>query len=163
MLRGLKNVFGRRVVPVIDPAVAARKLPDIATSVPIDSNRRQSKSSDNRPRLDASRDGTAMVPTTEAHPPAKHAAALLAWLQGPGGRSGTVLACDLEVMHRDLCQDHDWELVGWNAVGRELRRLLGARKEYKRRDGRQLCVYRIPPAHQTHCVSALPVQLVRTG
>ena len=87
------------------------------------------------------------IPTIQARPAGDHAAALLAWLQGAGGRSGSILASELENMHRDLCHELDWELVGWVAVGRELRRILGTRKEYTRRAGRQLCVYRIPPAN----------------
>ena len=87
-----------------------------------------------------------VIPTIQARPAADHAAALLAWLQGAGGRSGSILASELEDMHRDLCHELDWEPVGWVAVARELRRILGTRKEYTRRVGRQLCVYRIPPA-----------------
>lgn len=84
--------------------------------------------------------------TIQARPPADHATALLEWLQGPGGRTGTILSTELEAVHADLCFELDWEFVGWTAVARELRRLLGARKEYIWRDGKRLRAYRIPPA-----------------
>ena len=86
------------------------------------------------------------IPTTQARPAADHAAALLTWLQGAGGRSGSILASELQDMHRELCHELDREPVGWVAVGRELRRILGTRKDYTRRAGRQVCVYRISPA-----------------
>ena len=44
-----------------------------------------------------------------------------------------------------VCLEHDIEPIGWVAVGRELRRLLGADKEYERINGEQIRVYRIPP------------------
>ena len=96
------------------------------------------------------------IPTIQARPSADHAAALLTWLQGAGGRSGSILASELEDMHRDLCHELDWEPVGWVAVARELRRILGTRKEYTRRVGRQLCVYRIPPASAVPCALEWP-------
>lgn len=83
----------------------------------------------------------------EARLPADHAAALLEWLRGPGGRTGSILAIELEQMHHELCHELGWEIIGWISVGRELRRLLGAKKELARQsDGRRLAVYRIPPA-----------------
>lgn len=97
------------------------------------------------PRRSAAANGR--IPTTEARPARDHAAALLTWLQGPGGRSGTLLASELQEMHRDLCIERDWEPLGWVAVGRELRRLIGGRKEYIWHQGRRVCVYRVPPRH----------------
>ena len=96
------------------------------------------------------------IPTIEARPPADHAIALLAWLQGPGGRTGTISATELEQMHWELCHELGWEVVNWVAVGRELRRLLGAKKEYVRHeDGRRARVYRIPPARTAGFMSTL--------
>lgn len=89
---------------------------------------------------------SASIPTTQARPPRDHARALLDWLQGPGGRTGSILASELEAIHIEVCCELDWEPIGWIAVGRELRRLIGGRKEYARSEGRRLCVYRIPPA-----------------
>ncbi len=110
--------------------------------VATDANRRP-------PATEAVRDRVSIcepVPTIEARPPADHAAALLGWLQGPGGRTGTIPATELERMHWDVCHELGWEVVSWVAVGRELRRLLGAKKEYVRReDGRRVRVYRVPP------------------
>ena len=96
------------------------------------------------------------ISTIEARPPADHAIALVAWLQGPGGRTGTISATELEQMHWELCHELGWEVVNWVAVGRELRRLLGAKKEYVRHeDGRRVRVYRIPPARTAGFMSTL--------
>jgi hypothetical protein len=95
---------------------------------------------------------SAPIMTVEARPPTDHAEALLSWLQGPGGRSGTIVAAELEQMHREMCDEFDWEVVGWVAVGRELRRLLRAKKDYARLDGRRVRVYRIPPARMGRTV-----------
>jgi hypothetical protein len=96
------------------------------------------------------------APTLQAKPPADHARALLTWLQGPGGRSGTIRATELADMHSDLCSELDWELAGWVAVGRELRRLIGTPKEYARIEGCRVCVYRIPPlAHSVPSAFAI--------
>ena len=105
-------------------------------------------------RLEAiATDAIRRAPTLQAVPPADHARALLTWLQGPGGRSGTILASELSDMHRDFCAELDWELASWVAVGRELRRLIGTTKEYARINGRRVCVYRVPPA--SHMCPAL--------
>jgi hypothetical protein len=86
-----------------------------------------------------------VVSNCEYRPAAEHATALLVWLQGPGGRTGTVLARDLKGMHADLCVERDWEPLKWDSVGRELRRLIGGRKEYIPVGKQRLCAYRIPP------------------
>lgn len=127
-----------------------------SASVPLTSNqRRPAPSEADRPEpvsSGAQRCGTVSapvgaIPWLDARPPADHARALLEWLQAPGGRTGSILATELEKMHRELCHDLGWEPLGWIAVGRELRRLLGAKKELARQqNGRRLAVYRIPPA-----------------
>lgn len=71
---------------------------------------------------------------------------MLEILQGPGGRTGTITAAELKLIHRELCLERDFEEIGWVAVGRELRRLLNDRKSYEWIDGRRVRVYRIPPA-----------------
>ena len=90
-------------------------------------------------------DPSLAIPTTESRPTRDHAAALLAWLQGPGGRTGRLRASELRQAHNEMCADLDWEPIGWTAVGRELRQLLGARKEYATIGGKKVRAYRIPP------------------
>jgi hypothetical protein len=75
-----------------------------------------------------------------------HALELICWLQGPGGRTGTVSASDLASAHAEMCDALEIEAIGWVAVGRELRRLLGQRKSYSDRSGKRIRTYRIPPA-----------------
>lgn len=137
MLQGLRKALGWQRW---QDCMGTGHLGDIEASVavPADTNRHQPATSTGG--------RFSCVPLLQARPAADHAAALLVWLQGAGGRSGSILASELEEIHRELCQEFDWEPIGWVAVGRELRRILGARKEYTRRAGRQLCVYRIPPA-----------------
>jgi hypothetical protein len=48
---------------------------------------------------------------------------------------------ELKKLHVEICAERDWEVIGWTAVGRERRWLLGAEKTYDR--GKR--VYRIPP------------------
>ncbi len=132
MLRDWANALGfNRPNPSAAPVTPVR--PEHSAPTATDTIRRHAISDTQR------------APTLQARQPADHARALLAWLQGPGGRSGTIFASELLEIHRDLCSELDWELVGWGAVGRELRRLIGTPKEYARFDGRRVCVYRIPP------------------
>ena len=92
-----------------------------------------------RPRVESP------IPTRRWATPAEHAAAILDFLQGPGGRTGTIPFDEMEQVHLDVCLERDFEPIGWTAVGRELRRLLGAEKDYERINGEQVRVYRIPP------------------
>jgi hypothetical protein len=85
------------------------------------------------------------IPTRRWAAPAEHAAAVVEFLQGPGGRTGSIPVDDLKQLHIDICLERDWELIGWTAVGRELRELLGAEKTYEDINGRPKRVYRIPP------------------
>jgi hypothetical protein len=86
------------------------------------------------------------IPTRRWVTPAEHAAAILEFLQGPGGRTGSIPVDDLKKLHIEICFERDWELIGWTAVGRELRNLLGAQKCYDWVEGRRVRVYRIPPS-----------------
>ena len=80
-------------------------------------------------------------PTRRWAEPAERAAAILEFLQGPGGRTGSIPIDELKQLHIDICLERDWEIIGWTAVGRELRELLKADKTYDRGER----VYRIPP------------------
>lgn len=134
MLRVFKRAFGSNQPPDrVPPMPASVHVP--LEPMPTDANRY------------ASIAASGPAPTLQARPPQEHASALLAWLQGPGGRSGTIPATELAAIHRDLCAELDWEAPGWVAVGRELRRLIGTPKEYARHEGRRVCVYRVPPAN----------------
>jgi hypothetical protein len=88
------------------------------------------------------------VPTRRWVPPPEHAAAIIDFLQGAGGRTGTITAREMAVIHREVCEEYDYEPIGWVAVGRELRKLLGADRNSFAPDtnGKRVRVYRIPPA-----------------
>ena len=77
--------------------------------------------------------------------PSQHAAELLDWLQGPGGRTGILTVPMLTEMHGDLCAERCWEIASWRAVGRELRRLLGGKKHWAYVRGKRCVVYIVPP------------------
>lgn len=93
-----------------------------------------------------------VVPTPRAplaevalKPATEHAAALLAFLQGPDGVTGEIPAADIEGAYTDLCIDLCWHPRPWNTVAKALREALGdERKTYAWRDGHRLRVYRIP-------------------
>ena len=88
------------------------------------------------------------IPTRRWAAPAEHAAAILQFLQSVGGRTGTITYAEMKEIHADVCFERDWELIGWTAVGRELRKLLGGAKtlDYDA-NGKRVLVYRIPPAN----------------
>jgi hypothetical protein len=82
-----------------------------------------------------------MLPATE------HAAALLHFLQGPGGAVGEIPAADVEAAYSDLCIDIGMHPRPWNTVAKALREALGdERKTYAWRGGHRVRVYRIPAA-----------------
>ena len=54
----------------------------------------------------------------------------------------------MEQIHLEVCLECDFEAIGWTAVGRELRKLIGDEKTYERINGEQVRVYRIPPRTQ---------------
>jgi len=84
------------------------------------------------------------LPTTRWEPPVFHAQALLAHLQGPGGRTGSISSAELKRIHLEMCAELDIEPLGWPAVARELRKMLGDRKHHV--DHERRTVIRIPPA-----------------
>jgi hypothetical protein len=85
------------------------------------------------------------VPTVRSATAAQHAAAILDFLQAPGGRTGVITAKELRQIHTEVCFVLELEPIGWTAVGRELRKLVGERRTYQRINGEQVRVYRIPP------------------
>lgn len=84
-------------------------------------------------------------PTRRWAEPVEHAAAILEFLQGAGGRTGSLPIGELKQLHLEICAERDWEPIGWTAVGRELRELLKADKTYEPVNGKRTRVYRIPP------------------
>jgi hypothetical protein len=77
--------------------------------------------------------------------PSEHARLFLQWMQTPGGRVGWIPAAELMNAYAEFTAERGIAPLGWVAVGRELRRLLGARKTYAWLTGRKVRVYRIPP------------------
>jgi hypothetical protein len=78
---------------------------------------------------------------------AEQAAALLAFLQGPGGVAGReITSVEIEGAFSDLCIEQGWAPRAWVCVGAELRKLTGGKKIYGYRDGQRVRVWRIPPA-----------------
>jgi hypothetical protein len=49
-------------------------------------------------------------------------------------------------MHSEMLIDAQWERVAWDAVGRELRKLLRQPKTYVWRNGKKVRTYLIPAA-----------------
>ena len=87
------------------------------------------------------------------HPPREHAELLLRSLQRPDGRTGWVAAPELRDIHRELMIDVQWEPMAWDAVGRELRKLLRQPKTYVWRNGKKSRAYYIVPVARTESVS----------
>lgn len=80
-------------------------------------------------------------------PAAEHAAALLSFLQGPGGATGELTAADVEAAYTDLMMDLGWMPRPWSTVATALRAALGgAAKTYAWRGGKRVRVYHIPGA-----------------
>lgn len=80
------------------------------------------------------------------HPPGEHAARLLEWVQGADGKTGWITAKELEMMYSEMLIDAQWEPMAWDAVGRELRKLLRQPKSYAWRNGKKVRTYAIPAA-----------------
>lgn len=77
--------------------------------------------------------------------PSEHAARLLMWLQTENGRTATISAAELKAIHVEMCAELNWEVISWIRVGRQLRKLIGTRKQYVSVRSRRICVYCIPP------------------
>ena len=88
-----------------------------------------------------------------ALPAPAHAQALIDWLQGPGGRTGTIDSVEAEEIYREMCDASRLEPLGWAAVARELRRVLGDGRQRDRRDGKRRTVFRVPPAGSEQSLS----------
>ena len=79
------------------------------------------------------------------HPAAEHAAALLQWMQGPGGRVGEVPARELMNAYVDMCVELFWEPLPWIPVAKAFRKLIcDLRRRLASRNSRRVVVYRIP-------------------
>ena len=98
------------------------------------------------------RTGSTLVPvaTPSWHSPEEQAAALLDWLQAPGGRVGEVPARELMSLHSEMCAELFWQHTPWIPVAKALRKLISdPRHHYASRNSRRVVVYRIPrPAAQ---------------
>lgn len=99
------------------------------------------------------RQSTDATPTLPRHdhdedrryaPATFHAAALLTWLQGPGGRTGWITYAELQAAYREMAVEEKLEPHPWPAVGGQLRRLIAQPKRYVTR--RRIRMWWIPPA-----------------
>ena len=79
------------------------------------------------------------------HSPEEHAAALLQWMQGPGGRVGEVPARELMNAYVDMCVELFWEPLPWIPVAKAFRKLIcDPRRRLASRNSRRIVVYLIP-------------------
>lgn len=81
-----------------------------------------------------------------ALPAEDHAREFLAWMTGPGGRTGLIAATELAEEYQRMVAALEIEPTSWRAVGRELRKLLGQGRIYVDRGRKRVRAYRIPPA-----------------
>jgi hypothetical protein len=98
------------------------------------------------------RTGSTLIPvaTPSWHSPEEQAAALLDWLQAPGGRVGEVPARELMSLHIEMCAELFWQQTPWIPVAKAFRKLINdPRHHYASRNSRRVVVYRVPrPAAQ---------------
>jgi hypothetical protein len=79
------------------------------------------------------------------HSATEHAAALLEWMQGPGGRVGEVPARELMRAHAEMCAERFWEPVPWIPVAKAFRKLINdTARRYASQNSHRFVVYRIP-------------------
>ena len=79
------------------------------------------------------------------HSTAEHAAALLQWMQGPGGRVGEVPARELMDAYVDMCVELFWEPLPWIPIAKAFRTLIcDPSRRLASRNSRRIVVYRIP-------------------
>jgi hypothetical protein len=72
--------------------------------------------------------------------------------------SGCLLARDLILIHRQMCDDFGWMPRPWNPIGHELARITtGGRKIYAWIDGHRLRVY---PVRETAAAKPSPMSRV---
>lgn len=85
------------------------------------------------------------APSPTWHSASEHAAALLEWMQGPGGLVGEVPAHELMKAHAEMCLERYWEPMPWIPVAKALRELLNDKsRRYASRNSRRFVVYLIP-------------------
>ena len=106
----------------------------------------------------------APVATPSWHSPEEQAAALLDWLQAPGGRVGEVPSRELMSLHIEMCAEMFWQQTPWIPVAKAFRKLINdPRRRYASRNSRRIVVYRIPrPAAQLKIIK-INVQERRCG
>lgn len=127
-------------------AVAARNgllRGDAATAVLVCERPTEDRESPVRPSRDA-------VPVAnrrsdgEWRSAGEHAAALLSWLQAPGGLTGEIAADEILEIYRDMCCQAGLAVRPWQPVAVELRKALGGEKTYAWRGRNRVRVYRVP-------------------
>lgn len=155
MLSAIKRrLFRRETTPVegtsaqveqpSPPAVAPAQVEPISAKAEPFSQPAESAPIKGRTAAPASR----TVPPHRLHyrSPAAHAKELLRYMREEGGRTGEILAVELQQAHAEMCIDLGWQIPSaWNAIGRELNYLTGGRKTYAWVNGHRLRVYRIEP------------------
>ena len=98
------------------------------------------------------RTGSDLIPMDSPswHSAEEHAAALLDWMQGPGGRVGEVPARELMQLHIEMCAELFWQQTPWIPVAKGFRKLINdPHHHFASRNSRRVVVYRIPgPAAQ---------------
>lgn len=93
------------------------------------------------------RTGSNLIPVDSPswHSAEEQAAALLDWMQGPGGRVGEVPARELMGLHIEMCAELFWQQTPWIPVAKAFRKLIDdPHHHYASRNSRRVVVYRIP-------------------
>ena len=79
------------------------------------------------------------------HSATEHTVALLAWMQGPGGRAGEVPARELMRAHAEMCAEKFWEPMPWIPVAKAFRKLINdTARRYASQNSHRFVVYRVP-------------------
>ena len=145
----MKNIFGHGSIlkrkkpkpghkPECEPVrISAKAMTEQTTTIHVH------KQTDVQPV----RTSSDLVPcsTPSWHSPEEHAAALLDWMQGPGGRVGEVPARELMSLHIEMCAELFWEITPWIPVAKAFRKLINdPHHRHASRNSRRVVVYRIP-------------------
>ena len=152
MKRLLERLQGKQVTPSVEP---------VRIGSAVDSERAAPESKSHGPTDDQPmRTGSselAVIASPTWHSPAEHAAALLTWMQRPGGRVGEVSARELMAAHAEMCGEMFWEPTPWIPVAKALRRLIkDPHRHYTSRNSRRILVYHIPKSSPTLAMVSKP-------